>query len=406
MSIVRKTVEVADERACNSPQEEYLRRREDREAALVRHTRRDLSVSHGRTAVALASVLMAWMSFGLHWLSGWWPVAPAAVFVVLMVLHERTLQARQRAERAVAFYDAGLRRLENRWIGRGVMRGDFAPASHPYAADLDIFGRGSLFDLICRARTRSGQDCLANWLLKGAGIETVRERQAAVDELRARLDFREALSLMAEDSSVEAGVLESWGEAPLQLEAAWLRPAAIALAALGSAALLAWWPFHAGAVPTVVVLAASQVFLFVLRKPLHRTLHEVDRYAAALDAIAGLLSHLERELFQSPLLQRLRAELDSGGTTPSKQIKRLKTLIEWLNLQGSILFMPFARVLLWAVHFALAIDRWRATNGSRLRIWLRVCGEFEALSSLAGYAYENPVYPFPELVNPARCSRP
>ncbi len=389
---------VAEEAAAASPEREYLRRRAEREAALAKHTRRDLAVSRARTAVALLAVLFAWLALGPHVLSGWWLLAPVISFVVLMALHEYTLRGKQCAERAVAFYDAGLRRLENRWVGRGVVRDDFAPAGHPYAVDLDLFGRGSLFDLICSARTRSGQECLACWLLNGADIADILERQAAVDDLRSRLDFREDLALLAENTSVEASVLETWGEAPLQFDATWLWPATLALAAAGVATLLAWWPFRVSAAPFLVVLAVGQVFLTLVRRRLALALQGVERSAAELEALSGLLSRLERESFDAPLLRRLRAELDSGGAAPSTQIKRLVTLIDWLKVQSSIFLVPIARILLWSVHFAIAIDRWRGTNGSRLRVWLRVAGEFEALSSLAGFAYENPDYPFPELV--------
>ncbi len=403
MALVPDIQDRLTKRSDNSPEGEYLRRRAEREAALAVHTRRDLSVSHARTAVALSAVLLAWMAFGPHLIAAWWLFAPAAVFVVLMAMHERTLQGKARAERAVEFYDAGLRRLENRWVGRGVTRDDFAPADHPYAADLDLFGRGSLFDLVCAARTRAGQECLAGWFLKSADSAAILERQAAVDALRTRLDFREDLALLAEGASVEAGVLETWGEAPLQLEAPWLRPTALALAVSGVAAVLAWWPLGYGPIPLVVVGIVGQGFLFLVRKQVKRALHGVERSAEALEALTGLLMRLERESFDAPLLRRLRAELDAGGTVPSEQIQRLKTLIDWLRLQESIYFIPIARLVLWPVHFAVAIDRWRRVNGGRLRVWLRVAGEFEALSSLAGYAFEHPGDPFPEIVETGPC---
>src|SRR5690349_17299196 len=131
MSVAQQTPRVDAQSTQQTVVEEYLRRREARQQTLDRHIRSDLRMSHARTAVAIAALLLVWLAFGLHLLSGWWMCVPVAVFVVLMVLHERILQAKQRAERAVAFYDAGLRRLENRWIGRGVIETDFAPADHP-----------------------------------------------------------------------------------------------------------------------------------------------------------------------------------------------------------------------------------------------------------------------------------
>src|SRR5206468_3573235 len=107
------------------PGAEYLSRRSDRQAVLDSLARRDLQVSNARTAIALVAALLAALAFGFHTISGWWLAVPAALFVVLMSVHERVLQSKSRAERAVEFYDAGLRRLEGRWTGRGVIASDF-----------------------------------------------------------------------------------------------------------------------------------------------------------------------------------------------------------------------------------------------------------------------------------------
>jgi hypothetical protein len=387
----------------NSTETEYLRRRSEREAVAQACRRRDLTVSRARTAVALAALLLGWLAFGPQQVSGWWLAAPAIVFVVLMALHERVLQVKSRAERAVEYYDAGLRRLEHRWIGRGVTGTDFAHSDHPYAADLDLFGRGSLFDLICRAGTRNGQECLAGWLTAAADVTTLRRRHAAVEDLRGRLDFREALALVAAMTEVEGPALERWGEAPIPPPPTWERLAAVALALAGVASLLAWWPFGAGPYPFVAVLAIGQLQLQHLRGRVAPALRGVDRSADALDALSDLLAIVEREPFASPMLAGLKEELAVDGTPPSAQIRRLRAMLNWLSLQESILFAPPARVLLWRVHFAFAFEGWRRTNGAKLRLWLRVIGEMEALSSLATHAFEHAEDPFPELVEERPC---
>ena len=61
--------------------------------------------------------------------------------------------------------------------------------SHPYAGDLDLFGRGSLFQLLCQARTRLGEDTLGSWLLTAATPSTIDFRQRAISELRDRQKF-------------------------------------------------------------------------------------------------------------------------------------------------------------------------------------------------------------------------
>src|SRR5690349_8766135 len=91
----------------SSPEQEYLQRREAREQALARHTRLDMMMSHARTATALTVILLGWLAFGARAVAGWWILAPIGLFVVLMAAHERIIQRKQRAERAVAYYDDG-----------------------------------------------------------------------------------------------------------------------------------------------------------------------------------------------------------------------------------------------------------------------------------------------------------
>src|SRR5207302_6775368 len=141
----------------------------------------------------------AWLAYGAHIVAGWWWVLPAGCFFGLLFVHERVTRRWFRARRAVSFYEAGLARLEHRWKGRGQTGARFLDEHHPYAADLDLFGPGSLFELLCTARTRAGEDTLASWLLATADPDEVLVRQAAVAELRPQLDLREDLALLGGD---------------------------------------------------------------------------------------------------------------------------------------------------------------------------------------------------------------
>jgi DNA mismatch repair ATPase MutS len=116
-----------------------------------------------------------------------------------------------------------------------------------------------------------------------------------------------------------------------------------------------------------------------------------------------LLRRLERERFTSPLLVDLRAALDVEGLPPSQQIARLNRLIDLLDARRNMIFSLLASVLLWPLQFAVAIERWRQSSGPAVPRWLNAVGELEALNSLAGYSYEHPDDPFPELVDGSPC---
>ena len=99
--------------------------------------------------------------------------------------------------------NAASRGSVDQWIGRGDGGERYRPEQHLYADDLDVFGRGSLFELVGTARTRPGQDILAAWLLDPAPPADVLSRQAAVQELLPRLNLREALALDGEAASAD-----------------------------------------------------------------------------------------------------------------------------------------------------------------------------------------------------------
>src|SRR5262249_35129117 len=183
--------------------------------------------------------------------------APLALFVALVVLHDRADRARRHALRAVAYWERGLERMEERWVGQGEAGVRFEDEAHPYARDLDLFGRGSLFELLCTARTRAGEETLARWLREPAAADEARARQAAGVELRGRLGLREALALAGEDvrAEVDPAGLSRWGAAPPVLtgRAAWLGVAALSL--VSATTLVGWLALRWGWSPLVGAIA-------------------------------------------------------------------------------------------------------------------------------------------------------
>jgi DNA mismatch repair ATPase MutS len=117
-----------------------------------------------------------------------------------------------------------------------------------------------------------------------------------------------------------------------------------------------------------------------------------------LEWLADVLRCLENEPFQSARLRRMEAECRSEGITASQAIQRLGKLHAWMVSADNLVFVAICKFLLWETQFAFAIEAWRARFGSKVEAWLRALAEFEALSSLACYAFEHPADPFPELL--------
>jgi hypothetical protein len=383
------------------PREEYANRLAARRSALNHEQQRSRKTWFWRRVVFAIIALI--IILALEKVVAWWFIAPPVIaFIALMAIHQRVHATVARLERAVKFYERGFRRLEDDWQGSGEKGERFADRSHPYSEDLDLFGEGSMFELLSTARTKAGEERLASWLLAPAPVPEILARQQSVDELRLRLDLREDVALLGDEVSAGAHPEElvAWaGREPVftERQTPWLRLAALLIGLFSAAAVVMWLGFGYR-MTAMVALMIEATFLFLYRTQIARVVAEVERPGRELSLLAEILGRLEQERFAAPMLVRLRNELDADGKPPSQQIARLSRLIQILDSLKNQFFAPIAFVLLVPAQLALAIEHWRRHAGAKIPQWLDAVAEIEALSSLAGYAYEHPRDPFPELV--------
>ena len=408
-----------------TPREEYRRREAAYRDRAAGDARREERISRTRLGVALAAAVIAWLAFAAGRLSPWWLVTPAAAFVILLAVHARVRRRRLRAERGAAFYRRGTARLDGQWPGAGRSGARFSDPHHPYAGDLDLFGEGSLYELLCEARTSMGEAALAAWLLAPSAPAAVRARQAAVQALTSRLDLREDLAVLGERVAATVRIdlhggpemapnpptlgasrqsrgtpryfdsLLATASASASGKRLRLITATVSVVAL---ALAASWA--AGWLPPIVAVAGLLVQGLVdwrLRAIVRAADRAVAGHGPDLELLAAVLERLEREPAGSPLLDRLRADLITDGWRPSQAVRRLRVWVDLLDSRRNQFFAPLALASMWGVHCALAIEAWRARHGASVGAWLAAIGQLEALCSLAGYAYEHPADPYPTI---------
>ncbi len=394
------------------PRAVYTERLRQRQSQLRHWTQRDRALGHARLLIFLAGCGLVWFFLRPGTLAWGWLLPVVTGFAGLVLCHERVKHRRRRAERSIVFYTQGLARLEDRWVEGGQPGSTFLPepqpADHPYAADLDLFGPGSVFALLCTARTTSGCQTLAAWLTTPASPEEIRARQAAIDELCLRLDLREELAVQAGalETDVSPHTLQDWGHAPSCLSGWGVPVVAGVLSAASLATLVAWGLTSIGPVPFVVASGLQGLFALSVRQRVGRAIANIGQIGRELSLLSAVLRCLEHEVLRCPWLARLQALITTNGVPPSRQIARLRRLINLLESRKNQIFVPLAAVLLWTTQIACGLERWRRVSGPSIADWLRAIGQFEALNALAGYAYEHPTDPFPELVSPPQAGQP
>ncbi len=339
-----------------------------------------------------------------------------AIFGVLVVWHARV-------EDRAAWHDAlrvvcerAFARVERRW--EDLPPAD-APASvdlthHPYAVDLDLFGRASLFQLLGPAATPVGSTQLAAWLLAPAEPDVVRARQASVAELAPMDDWREQLAahgVLARDARLpEIEAFMAWAEEGSLLPSADFAvravpgmhatvfsdlPIRVLVYTITASIWILLALFYTGVIDAAVWLVPVVLGLILSFAMAYRTHTAFNRAGAgqhALARYAGLFEHASAPRFEAPSLRDLHGRLTADGVAAPACMRKLNRILGFAALRSgaAILHFPIQALTLWDFHVLFALDRWRRTAGTRVRAWLEAIGELDGLSALAAARRDNP----------------
>jgi MutS domain V/MutS domain III len=278
----------------------------------------------------------------------------------------------------------------------------FMPVVHPYANDLDIFGRASLFQYCNRTTSDMGAGVLANWLLQPAPVNVILQRQEAVKELTGTTNWRQELQAYGKEEKITVATqqrLHEW----LQSEPHFINNN--------------FWKILQYAVPAIILtvialniadiitdpvrnmfLAGSAIIAFAMAKkiaPLHQ---QVSKMADELAVLADSIKLIEQTTFNTPLLKKLQAKFIVENTKASVQLKQLKKIVERLDLRlNPVVFIPLAIILQWDIQQAMALEKWKQRNRQNINDWFDAIGNFETLSSLATLSFNHPQWCTPTL---------
>ncbi len=383
----------------------YQQRATEHTARRDMEMRRSITISRARLAVFLPATAL------LIWILARHPgvtlvVADLALFIVFGVL----VAWHARVEDRVAWHDAlrtvalrGVARLDRSW--EELPPGD-APSSidlshHPYAIDLDLFGRASLFQWLGPGATARGNFRLATWLLHPAEPEVVRARQNAVTELSVLDDWREQLSALGELArdarQQEVDTFLRWAEAPRQRLDVYLVAVVLTLSIWILFALFLLDVVDAAL--WLIPLVAGIVLSFARAKWMYSAFDRAGAGQRALARYAELFEHATATRFSTPALQALQDRLSVDRTRAPLCMQRLNRILGFAELRtgAAILHFPIQAFTLWDFHVFFALERWRRNAGLHVRDWLEALAEIDCLSAMATAKRDNASWVMPDL---------
>jgi hypothetical protein len=334
-------------------------------------------------------------------------LALMAVFAVLVVWHARV-------EERVDWYDAlhavnqfAMARIGRVWDRLPPTAGPPAAIEHhPYALDLDLFGRASLLQWLGPPATLPGADALQTWLLHPASPSAVTARQAAVAELAPALEWREHLAahgrLVSGVRQAEFDAFLRWAESPGPFSAAALRRLRAAVVTTTASIWLLILLHSAGAISAawwLVPITLGMILSFATARWVHGEFNSAIVGEHAFERYAGLFIHVTAAPSRSAMLADIQSRLGAQGHSAPACMRRLMRILGLAQLRAgaAIFHFIFQALTLWDFYVFFALDSWRRDVGHRVRGWMAAVGDLDALSAFAHVRQDNPAWCFPEL---------
>ncbi len=363
------------------------------------------ALAAGTLAIALGLFLALSLYAFRGQLSFLWPSLPIPVAAASARRLRQARQSKSRLWRLKRFYDRAIERIKGNWVHSGSTGEEFNNPGHVCASDLNVFGEGSLFQMLCIARTSIGRRGLANYLLEAPALEETLLRQEAVRELKERTDLREKVATLGEFDFLESrhDTFDNWLNSPrlsfprgLPTIAAVTSALLAAIVVSGLLGLVPWIVVAMWSAPLIAFHAAAGL---VFRSRVNRMAESLRAVSIETSVLRDGLRLLETEQFQSPKLGQLSEQVRDG----SRSLRKLERLLHALDQRDKEWFAGPSRALLAGTQLCMAVERWQRKHGPALRTWLEAWAEFEALNALAAYGYENPENAFPELADGSAC---
>jgi ABC-type multidrug transport system fused ATPase/permease subunit len=367
--------------------------------------RRDAAAARGvvlsrlRLATFLGGAALIWWALAHHnAIVAVGGIAAFIAFGALVIVHARVLNDVDRAEAARDLGANGIARLARDWHALPEIPPppDLDLETHPYARDLDLFGHASLAKWLGRTATQDGTARLWQWLLAGADPADTLDRQAGVNELAAKREWREALAIEGRLTSVSRADLDrflGWAEATDRKVPRVMQPLALAIALSTWILFALFWTGATDGAWWLIPVLVGIVLSFVFAARMYETFDRAQVGERALHRYATMLARVCDERWTSAALLRLQAGMRVGGDAPAI-LSKLAKLAGWseLRIGAALLHLPIQALTLWDFHVFFALDRWRARSGRHVRAWIDTLGSVDALAVLAVVRADQPAW--------------
>lgn len=274
-------------------------------------------------------------------------------------------------------------------------------SSHPFAYDLDIFEKGSIFQALNRCSTFDGELYLSKMLLNSNRSKAeVRDLQEAVLELKDKRDFAHNISSLSINATkilkykpsisalLNINNIEKYSPNLVLLIVSYLSIATTLVATI---------LYILELIPSYIPLGLyifQFVFTVFFNERMKQIYSHLQRSISATTLYKEIGDFIDKEAFQSKAMSEVKQNISKLSMAMAKLSKVTHAMDSRNN--GLTLFVTnalFLRDILLLDRFA----KWYKSNSTDLAIWLENISRLDFLISVSTYAFNNAHFSMPKI---------
>ena len=382
-----------------SPIAYYQQQAEQYTSALTAITAKINGASRLRFWLAVATMAAFIYAFrnGVNW--QWWLTAAlAAAFAAVVRRHLSLKDKKKILDTNLLLTELELKALSGD-ISHFPDGAGYTDTAHPYSYDLDLFGKGSVYQLLCRSATNGSAALLAEQLqLLTLDKAVITGRQEIIRELATRPELLQAFRVAG--ASVPEGAkdqhrVKDWLQGPdLFINNILVRIAAVLMPLLslaGIAMSIVEGDMYAG---LGIVIVINWVLLGSFQKKTKTAAQQIGNSAPLIDKYAALLGEVASVEFTTPWLKAV----GNAAKTSVAEILRFKKLVHLFDSRSNGMTGPLMNTFfLFDFYCLLRLERWRKKHSALLLKAIDDMIAADAYVSCAVYAFNHPANVYPEI---------
>jgi len=272
---------------------------------------------------------------------------------------------------------------------------------HNYESDLDIFGHHSLFQLLNRTSTVTGEEKLAQWLLHlPSDKQEIINRQDAIEELAPQIEWRQEFQALGrhfqrpeKDIQIMYNWLEGEDEKSFRMSSLFIW----VLAGFNLLSVASYFAFSISGYLIMIPLGISMYFISRVFKEIEHLSKLTESTSSALKTYSKLLDKVENSSFQHSYLQNIQKSLHDEELSARHEVSILGKIVDRIQGRANLMFALVNIAFLYDLTTLNQLDAWKEKNGQRIRLWFESLAELEALQSISGFHFSNPEFALPEI---------